>query len=286
MIEELATFAKAQGWNLYDLAIIHGGKAESAYLQDCNKCNNSYSVAKAFTMTAIGMLRDEGRLDLDDRVAHILRDQIPPAHDRRWDRVTVHHALSHTTGLAEGLMDIDVDDVTEYGTRDYLHYVLRHSLPFEPGERYVYTDATYYILSRVVTALTGQTLAAFLTRRLFAPLGFTEMAWSSCPMGYTIGATGLYIKASDMVKLAWLYRGGGTWAGERLLSREWVDLVRARRYELAPTGLGDWQGKGGMYGQMMAFSPSLDLAIAWHGFQRKADFRPLLTFAGQLAGAS
>ena len=66
MIERVAAFARAQGWNLYDLAVIRGGRAESVYLQDCNRCNDSYSVAKAFTMTAVGMLWDEGKLSLGD----------------------------------------------------------------------------------------------------------------------------------------------------------------------------------------------------------------------------
>ena len=282
MIERVAAFARAQGWNLYDLAVIRGGQAESAYLQDCNRCNDSYSVAKAFTMTAVGMLWDEGKLSLEDPVARVLGDAVPPCHAERWDRITIHHALSHRIGLPRGFLDIDVDDVSQYGTRDYLAHVFRREPDAEPGTRYAYTDAAYYLLSRVVSALTGKTLCAFLTERLFAPLAFSEIAWSVCPLGYTMGATGLYVSAADMVKLAWLYHRGGVWEGERLLSEKWIDLVRDRRYEFAPVGTGDWLGKGGMYGQMIAFSPARDTAVAWHGFERKADYAPLLEFIDML----
>ena len=71
-------------------------------------------------------------------------------------------------------------------------------------------------------------------------------------------------------------------AHERLLSEEWIDIVRDRRYEFAPVGTGDWLGKGGMYGQMIAFSPARDTAVAWHGFERKADYAPLLEFIDML----
>ena len=279
MLEQIALFVKARGWNVYDLAMIRHGKAECLQLQPCNRCNDSYSVAKAFTMTAVGMLWDEGRLSLDGRLTGLLGAFLPTGYDGRWNLATVDHALSHRLGLAPGMLDIDVDDVSAYGTQDYLQYVFSQAPECAPGERYAYTDAAYYLLSRVAEAVTGRTLDAFLTERLFAPLGFSEVAWSHCPQGHTMGATGLYISARDMVKLAWLYRMGGVWEGRRLLSEEWIRTVRERRYEIAPLGRETgWLGKGGMHGQMMAYSPALDAAVAWHAFDRRVDHEALLSY--------
>ena len=59
MINELAEKAKEYGLNIYSIAVMDGDGIRTVQLQPANRCNNSYSVAKAFTMTAIGMLWDK-----------------------------------------------------------------------------------------------------------------------------------------------------------------------------------------------------------------------------------
>ena len=80
-------------------------------------------------------------------------------------------------------------------------------------------------------------------------------------MGHAMGATGLYIRTEDMVKLGEVYRTGGLYQGRRILSEEWVRIVRERVYELSPKA-GGAVGKGGMRGQMLAITDRR--VIAWH----------------------
>ena len=96
-------------------------------------------------------------------------------------------------------------------------------------------------------------------------MDFKEFAWSVCPEGHCIGATGLYLRTEDMVKLGILYLNGGTWNGTRIISEEWVRTVLEKGYEIKPRGKG-WYGKGGMRGQMLTFNPALGRAVAWHAF--------------------
>ena len=75
-----------------------------------------------------------------------------------------------------------------------------------------------------------------------------------------------------MVKLPALYMQGGVWQGKQILSRDWVDLVIANAYEFSPlTGAectpSTLMGKGGMYGQMAAFSIKKGFAVAWHAHE-------------------
>ena len=70
--------------------------------------------------------------------------------------------------------------------------------------------------------ISGQTVDQLLNERLFQPMRFAEAAWSRCPQGFPIGATGLYLSAGDMVKLGALYRDGGVYEGKRLLSQAWT----------------------------------------------------------------
>lgn len=95
-------------------------------------------------------------------------------------------------------------------------------------------------------------------------------------MGHPIGGTGLYARAEDLAKLAWLYSKGGQWQGQQLLSAEWVHRAVSHGYELHPFDGTSWIGKGGMYGQCMAFSPSKHKAVAWHAFETNGNDGKLL----------
>ena len=158
--------------------------------------------------------------------------------------------------------------MTQYPTDDYLSIVLRHPLAHDPGTHEQYSDAAYYLLSRLISKVTGEKADTFLNRRLIHPLGFHEAAWSRCPAGYPIGATGLYISSADMVKLGALYLSGGVWQGKAFFSREWADMAIANSYELHPlapdTPGSDLTGKWGMYGQLVCFSRKKGFAFACH----------------------
>ena len=186
---------------------------------------NCYSVAKAFTVTAIGMLYDKSLVTPKTLVVDILKKYIPNDMDEKWYKVTIHDVLLHKVGFGTGLLDIDCDDASTYPTNDYLEIVFNTKLKYEPGTVYQYTDAAYYLLSRVVYELTSKDLEEFLRPYLMDTMKFKELAWSKCPLGYSMGATGLYIRTEDMLKLGILYLNKGIWKGERIISEEWVLLL-------------------------------------------------------------
>lgn len=230
-----------------------------------NPTCNCYSVAKAFTVTAIGMLYDKGLLTPETLVVDILRKYLPKDIDEKWFKVTIHDVLLHKVGFGSGLLDIDCDDASLYPTLDYLNIVLSTKLKYEPGTIHQYTDAAYYILSRVVYELACIDLEDFLRPVLMDKMKFKELAWSKCPYGYSIGATGLYIRTEDMVKLGILYLNKGLWMGERIISEKWVDLVISNGYEFHNIGNG-WYAKGGMRGQFLMFNYNKDKVLACHSF--------------------
>ena len=72
-----------------------------------NPTCNSYSVAKAFVVTAIGILYDKGLLTPDTRVCDLLSDKLPEGYDKKWERVTLHHVIRHYIGIGRDVADID-----------------------------------------------------------------------------------------------------------------------------------------------------------------------------------
>ena len=276
--ERLIRVAESTGCNLYDMALYTEEGGIQAYrFQPCANANNSYSVAKAFVVTAIGMLRDENRIQVTDRFADLFADELPEEADPGWQTATVEHAMTHCLGFDEGFLDIDVEDMGEFMDADWLQIVFRHPLKYPPGTHRQYSDAAYYLLSRTFSKAAGENLDTYLMRRLFRPMKFREAAWSCCPKNYPVGATGLYIASADMVKLGALYLNRGLWMGTRLLSEEWVQQCIDSGYEFHPVSpRGELIGKGGMYGQMLAFCPRERFALAWHAHEENAERREAL----------
>ena len=80
-----------------------------------------------------------------------------------------------------------------------------------------------------------------------------------------MGATGLYISTEDMAKLGRVYLNDGKFCGKEILSKNWVDSVYERGYELRKIR-GSIYGKGGMLGQMLAVIKDKGVSVAWHGY--------------------
>ena len=268
LTEAVAEYVEQTHHNILYYTDITDGVSETIHFGESNPCQDSYSVAKAFVVTALGFLVDEGILSTDEKVTEILKNYIPEGMDERWHNTTVHMALKHELGLPGCYLDIDLASTYDYG-RDFLKAMLTHPLERNPGEKGVYTDGAYYLLGRIVEEKTGRNLTEFMWEKLFYPLEFQEVAWSVCPLGHPMGATGLYIKSCDMAKLGQLYLQGGEYGGKRILSSDWVKTVLDRGYEIKSMCGGRAYGKGGMCGQMMMIIPEKNRAVAWHAYDER-----------------
>ncbi|MBR2370472.1 MAG: beta-lactamase family protein [Clostridia bacterium] len=266
ILTKLDNIAERDKINTYRFSIATEKGIETLERIAANPCQNCYSVAKVFCVTAIGMLFDEKRLSPNTTIADIFADELKQygISQEKWKNVTVDNVLRHEIGFSEGFLDIDTEDATAYPTDDFLFIVLDRELTYDPGTVRVYSDAAYYLISRTVTKISGEKLDEFLAVRLFKKICCREVAWSRCPENYPIGATGLYLRTEDVVKLGRIYLNNGLWNEERIISKEWVDLVLERGYEFSKKGKG--YAKGGMMGQCLYINYSENIAIAWHSF--------------------
>ena len=271
LTEKIFDFARRDSDGLYSISVIEGGEINTLKRVPSNNANNTYSVSKAFTVTALGILYDEGKLCTDEHITDIFSDEMPDGYDPVWDRVTVDNVIKHSTGIdIPGFINVNVDDLSEYedkyGTRtDFLSILLSQKLPYEPGTYHCYTDAAYYLLSRLVTKKSGERLDDFLNKRLFVPLDFSEIAWEKCPQGYPLGGTGLFLRAADVAKLGQTYLCGGVYDGKRIFSEEWCNTVKEREYEFSKCSEFG-HGKGGYCGQFVYFNTKLGIAVGWEGY--------------------
>ena len=200
-LSELSEFIKTKPYNVIRVSEICGdSEPETVEFREGAYCQNTYSIAKTFTMAAIGLLYDKGLVKPQDRICRFLGDEMPEETDKRWLDSTVEMALTHSLGLPGGFLDIDAQDPLKF-TDDYLSYLFTYPLEYEPGTQSRYSDGAYYLLARIAEKLSGLPLEDFLRKEMLNGMQFREVAWSHCPQGHAMGATGLYINSSDCVKL-------------------------------------------------------------------------------------
>ena len=278
MIEKIEQYVKEHQLNFYDVAVMTKDGIKCSYFQPGCKCNASYSIAKLFISTAIGVLIDKSLISEDDKITDILRKSLTFSYDPIWDGVTVRHALTHRIGIDYGVLDVDRDSTEDYGILDFLRLILTYQPRYQPGMHYCYSDVPSYLLSRVISEITGSSADTLINDKIQVPLSFQQTAWSRCPMNYTIGGTGAFMSASDLVKLAWVYLKNGTYNGKRIISESWVRKAEENHYELDYVEGTKFIGKGGMYGQMVMYHKEKNIAIAWHAYEDEIIHKELIPY--------
>ncbi len=279
-LEDFAAFIKENNGRVFSIAEISGNDLpEKIVIQENNPCQNIYSVSKMYTVTAIGILCDRGLLRTDNIVTDILKEECPFGYDPNWDETTIDMLMRHRIGFPGGF-DIDVNDASNYDP-DYLKEIMLKKWVCPPDTQRRYEDAGYYILSRIVNKVAGQSLFSFCWENIFRPLAFREAAWSCCPKGHAMGGTGLYVRVEDMIKLGAVYLNNGSYNGSRIVSSGWVRQVLDKQYEFAPNGIRDSYNKGGMNGQNLLVIPCENRVVAWQGYDIHPGGPDLTRFAAE-----
>src|SRR5262245_5863104 len=139
------------------------------------------SMTKSFTYAALLILRDEGRLALDDplaRHAPELAHLRGPTDDA--PRLTIRHLMTMSGGLATddpwADRHLDVSDAA-------LDRWLAPGAGFseDPGTAYEYSNLGFGLLGRVVRRITRAPVQELITERLLKPLGMTRTTWTAPP---------------------------------------------------------------------------------------------------------
>lgn len=126
----------------------------------------SGSVGKQFTAALVMLLVQDGKLALTDSVTKFFPDA-PPA----WNRVTIRHLLTHTSGAGDYPDDFDYRH--DYSEDDMRRLVLSRPFDFSPGERWQYSNLGYVLLGAIIHRVSGVFYADLLRTRIFLPFGMT-----------------------------------------------------------------------------------------------------------------
>jgi CubicO group peptidase (beta-lactamase class C family) len=134
------------------------------------------SITKQFTSMLILQLVEKGKIDLQGK----LSDYLPYYRKDTGSRVTVHHLLTHSSGIPSYTSipnffeEISRDP---YPVEEFVKKYCSGDLEFEPGSRYLYNNSGYFLLGAIIEEVTGKKYEDVLKERIFRPLGMKSSGY-------------------------------------------------------------------------------------------------------------
>jgi CubicO group peptidase (beta-lactamase class C family) len=223
------------------------------------------------------MMRDEGKLSLDDPISKF----IPEFADVKTPsgkpaNLTIKHLMTHTSGLAEAGGEQQKAAKT---LADLIPNFVAKPTSFEPGSKWAYCQSGINTLGRIVEITSGQPLPEFFQQRIFGPLGMKDTTFyptkeeqariarsykkvketgklEPATVGLFAGQDladthrvplangGLYSTAADYGRFCQMLLAGGSLDGKTYLTTESVKLMNAVATRDVPTKVGFVPGSG------------------------------------------
>ena len=249
----------------------------------------SWSMAKSVTNTLIGLLVNDGKIDIYD-----------PAPVAAWKKksdprsaITTDHLLRMSSGLdwsenyalPSGATNMLFKDASMATTAASV------GLAYPPDSVWYYSSGTTNILSEIVRKTVGnEEYWKFPYERLFNKIGISTAVWEPDASGTFVGSSYLWMSPRDYARFGLLYLQDGIWNDERILPEGWVDYSSAPT-PAAPNGIYGaqfWRNgfessaypdvpedaylANGYEGQRIMIIPSKELVIVRLGFTATDDF--------------
>ncbi|MEO7964538.1 MAG: serine hydrolase domain-containing protein, partial [Gemmatimonadaceae bacterium] len=156
------------------------------------------SVTKQFTAASILMLRDQGKLDLDDEITKYL-----PTYPTQGHKITVRRLLDHTSGI-KGYTELPKFGtiMTRHLPKDSLVALFSgEKFDFPTGDRMIYNNSAYFLAGMIIEKVSGMSYGDFVKKNLFDKAGMADSRYCSETAiikrkahGYDMGPNGLQNK--------------------------------------------------------------------------------------------
>jgi len=153
------------------------------------------SITKQFTATVILQLVEQGKIKLDAK----LSDYLPDYRKDTGEKVTIHHLLTHTSGIPSYTSQPGFfQNVSRnpYKVDEFVKKYASGNLEFEPGSKFTYNNSGYFLLGAIIEHVTGKPYEQVLKENIFDPLGMKNTGYDHHDTLIPKRASG-YIKTPD-----------------------------------------------------------------------------------------
>ena len=262
----------------------------------------SWSMAKSYTAAITGIMIDKGF------ISSIHENNLIPSWNDLRKEITVDHLLNMKPGLEfveeyniEGRSDT-AEMLFDEGMLDQGKYATNSPLIKLPGTSFNYSTGTTNILSYILKNKLNKKeidYYNFIDQNLLEPIGLNNTTLEFDKSGTFIGGSSVYASTRDYAKFGYLYLRNGTWNGEQVISKDWIDKTRTpskhtynsysnkfwhvnKYWKNAYNFPKDTYYCAGFGGQYILIIPSKDLIVVRLGETYNTSTDQLLSFLGEI----
>jgi len=265
--------------NTQGVVIVRGG----ALVHECyaagkgpDDFGTSWSAAKSFVSTLIGIAIDEGLIpDVNVKMSTFFPEWEA---DQRRD-IRLEDVLWMQSGLKfrEEYVDLSSEIVKLFNSTDSNAFV--RSLPYErpPSSNWYYSSGDSQLLGAVIEGVAGMPATDWARQKLFDPIGMSPTDWWKDGSGHTTTYCCVDAPTRQFAKFGLLALREGNWDGRQIVSQEWIRQATRTLASNNPGYAYQWWTQGslkddiaytdlywadGLDQQKIYVIPSLDLVVA------------------------
>lgn len=223
----------------------------------------SFSVAKSFVSTLVGIAIEEGYIgSVDDPITNYLPELA--ARDPAFAEITIQHLLQMSSGIHYAEFPFfHGDDAFTYYYPDLRWVALQHTrIDGPPGDAWLYNNYHPLLLGLILERATGQPVAEYLQEKIWQPMGAEYPAtWSldSVESGFEKLESGINARALDFARFGRLVLAGGQAGEQPVIPASW--LASATQEDLPVD-------RDSYYPAYFLEEPQMYYQYLWWGFRR------------------
>ena len=265
-VNQLMDFVKIPEFNTQAAILIQGNYIIAEYYgegYDKSSLVTSWSVAKSFTSTLIGIAIDEGYISsINDPIT----DYLPEWKGKDQDNILLKHLLAMQSGM---------DDHPLAGvvfSTNMVKYSLDRDVLRPPETAFSYSNEDSMLLGEILENATGLSVQDYADKKLFDILDVEDKWWTD-QAGNTVTYAGLDMNPRDFAKFGLMVAQDGKWENKEVVSSEWLETATNNYNDLAPYGFQWWTSNSpdekdynffsakGLDGQLIYVWPEIDLVF-------------------------
>ena len=265
-VNQLMDFVKIPEFNTQAAILIQGNYIIAEYYgegYDKSSLVTSWSVAKSFTSTLIGIAIDEGYISsINDPIT----DYLPGWKGKDQDNILLKHLLAMQSGM---------DDHPLAGavfSTNMVKYSLDRDVLRPPETAFSYSNEDSMLLGEILENATGFSVQDYADKKLFNILEIEDKWWTD-QAGNTVTYAGLDMNPRDFAKFGLMVAQDGKWENKEVVSSEWLETATNNYNDLAPYGFQWWTSNSpdekdynffsakGLDGQLIYVWPEIDLVF-------------------------
>lgn len=222
----------------------HGHLVLEAYYEPYGKdrLHRMFSQTKSYTSLAVGLLAEDGRISLQDKICGYFPEYLPGRVHPWMEEMTIEDMLKMES--CHNMTTYNKTSTTEDWVRSFFQTVPAH----RPGQVFMYDTSASHTLCALVEKLTGRKLLDFLKERVLRGIGFSEESYIiPDPSGVSMGGTGLMAKPRDMMLVGLMLLNGGKHpedygrkGGRQVYPKWYLDKALAFQTPTIMSSMADW----------------------------------------------